>query len=228
LLSYLEQLRTINNSFLANPTEPVVYNHEIAGRIRMHTFFADQRTDSDEPVSIYDRVKSMGIRAYRAKRGHALMCFDKLRLQGMEIRLAISANDLPSEYRMSFVFVCSDEYPLINGQLVFVLNREDCQIFSDKHINVADWFLMSPTIGLRYALEQWSDEFFSWVREFFIPGFHYWRYEDNPGWEEFHRRVAQTCGQGRKSRKEARDEIFGDLAIRFKEEVQEVLSRHSL
>ena len=222
LIGYLANIRKTNDEFFADPPKLIDFDHVIEGKILVSSFFAGPATESSHHPSTYEMVKSMGIRAHRARNGHALMIFEDLHLQGMEIHLYESANGLPSEYRMSFVFVRSDRYPLLNGQLVQVEGREECQLYKSKRIRSADWFLTCPRIWLRRHLESWTDEFFAWIKEFFIPDFRYWRYEDNPGFEEFRRKVSQACGEDPKLRNQTREAIFNELLTRYADELEQI------
>jgi hypothetical protein len=50
---------------------------------------------------------------------------------------------------------------------------------------MAQAFLDSPNIHLRYYYEEWIDNFLGWVKHFFIADLRYWRYEPNPGYHRF-------------------------------------------
>src|SRR4051812_24793602 len=109
----------------------------------------------------------------------------QVHLEGLEFRLYDGRRLYPGADRMSFVFAALDEYPALDGSLVYVEDEEQCRLYSDDQIRNAQAFLDSPNIHLRYYYEEWMDSFLGWIKHFFIPDLDYWRYEQNSGYKRF-------------------------------------------
>ncbi len=106
-------------------------------------------------------------------------------LEGIAFRLYDGRQLYPGGDRISFVFADFEEYPALNGSLVYVEDVEQCKRYDNEEIRTAEAFLDSPNIHLRYYYEEWMDHFLGWVKHFFIPDLAYWRYEPNSGYERF-------------------------------------------
>ena len=109
----------------------------------------------------------------------------QVHLEGLELRLYDGRRLYPGADRVSFVFASFDEYPALDGSLVYVEEEEQCRLYSNDEIRTAQAFLDSPNIHLRYYYEEWMDNFLGWVKHFFIPDLDYWRYERNSGYQRF-------------------------------------------
>jgi hypothetical protein len=109
----------------------------------------------------------------------------------------------PDENRLSFVFLLSPN-PALNGLVVQVERKEQCQEFQSETIRGADWFLQKSSIHLRYHCEEWMDFLLGWIKHFYIPNLRYWRYEWLPNYEwQFAKADPKDLHQ--------RDRIFGIL-----------------
>lgn len=106
-------------------------------------------------------------------------------LEGIEFRLYDGRQLYPGADRISFVFADFEEFPALNGSLVYVEDVEQCSQYDNEEIRTAEAFLDSPNIHLRYYYEEWMDHFLGWIKHFFIPDLAYWRYELNAGYERF-------------------------------------------
>ena len=109
----------------------------------------------------------------------------QVHLEGLEFRLYDGRQLYPGADRISFVFASFDEFPALDGSLVYVEEEEQCRLYANDEIRKAQAFLGSPNIHLRYYYEEWMDNFLGWVKHFFIPDLQYWRYEPNPGYQRF-------------------------------------------
>jgi hypothetical protein len=109
----------------------------------------------------------------------------QVHLEGLEFPLYDGRRLYPGADRISFVFAFFDEYPALDGSLVYVEDEEQCRLYSNDEIRMAQAFLDSPNIHLRYYYEEWIDNFLGWVKHFFIADLNYWRYERNPGYQRF-------------------------------------------
>ena len=132
-------------------------------------------------------------------------------LDGVEFRLYDGRRLYPGADRVSFVFASFEEYPALDGSLVYVETEEQCRQYRSDEIRTAQAFLDSPNIHLRYYYEEWMDNFLGWVKHFFIPDLAYWRYEPNSGYERF-----QNLPRDDK----ARDEFWEVLKDSFRAEVE--------
>jgi hypothetical protein len=72
---------------------------------------------------------------------------------------------------MSFVFLECPDYPFLDGRIVEVVRGEDCAVSEAEILRGASAYLCSPSLHLRYYLEDWTDCLFSWIRFFFIGDF---------------------------------------------------------
>jgi hypothetical protein len=107
------------------------------------------------------------------------------------------------ENRVSFVFLLCPN-PGLDGLIVQVERTDQCQEFESDTIRSADWFLRKSSIHLRYHCEEWMDFLLGWIKRFYIPDLHYWRYEWLPGYEWlFSKTDANDTHQ--------RDRLFGIL-----------------
>ena len=109
----------------------------------------------------------------------------QVHLEGLEFRLYDGRRLYPGADRISFVFASFDEFPALDGSLVYVEEEEQCRLYTNDEIRMAQAFLDSPNIHLRYYYEEWIDNFLGWVKHFFIADLRYWRYEPNPGYHRF-------------------------------------------
>jgi hypothetical protein len=105
-------------------------------------------------------------------------------LRGIDFRLFDPRGIYPCENRMSFVFLRCPEIPPFDGRIATISDHSRSQIYRHDAIKSADWFVTTPSLHLRYYLEEWTDYLFAWVKYFFIRDFTYWRYENLPDYEK--------------------------------------------
>ena len=109
----------------------------------------------------------------------------------------------PRENRVSFVFLLCPN-PGLDGLVVQVENKEQCQEFESETIRGADWFLRKSSIHLRYHCEEWMDLLLGWIKHFYVPDLRYWRYDWLPNYEwQFSKTDPKDTCQ--------RDRLFGIL-----------------
>jgi hypothetical protein len=143
-----------------------------------------------------------------------------IRLKGMAFQLYDPRRLYPGEDVMSFVFIDAPHVPGLHGRLVHPHSREQIvERYEGELIQQADWMLASPSVHLRYYLEDWFDRLMSWIRIFFIPDLLYWRHETLHGFEEIRKDIqslVETEGAAA-----AKEKYFQQLLDGFDEEANE-------
>jgi hypothetical protein len=139
------------------------YDHEITGKIVLHDGVFDDRR-------VPPRLVPHPTNAH-------LYCLEKARLFGIEFRLPTIYGGRMDDNRVTFVFLCADDDPELDGFLVRVHDRAQCQDFRDPEIQAADWLLTAPHIHLRYAFEDWVTDLLAWVRVAYMPDLRYSDFE---------------------------------------------------
>jgi hypothetical protein len=92
----------------------------------------------------------------------------------------------PGEDRVSFVFLRCPDALFLDGRIVEVFHRTASPgLIRFETVHQADWYVRAPEIHLRYYLEGWFDHFFSWVKMFFSPNFHWWRHDSLPNYDRY-------------------------------------------
>jgi len=130
---------------------------------------------------------------------------EHVRVHGIEFRLFDPRSPHPSAphvsgardmNRISFVFVRSEEHPELDGAIVRVEDRDQCQEYRRQPlIRNADWYLTTADVYLRYYCERWTELFLAWVKYFHVPDLTYkigW--DPLPGWDRFCERHREYRG----------------------------------
>ncbi len=181
-----------------------LFDDEIEGRILVEPFL------SPEPGRLFEEAQRSKIEMVAVGEGavdksevfclslHSspaqwLVSLSRLRLFGIDFQLFDLRNLYPNSDRISFVFLESPELPALTGLLVQVENQAQCHLYSSEVIQSADWYISTPTIHLRYYLEEWSDLLFGWVKYFFVPDLYYWRYKSLPEYEANRAVIDNIC-----------------------------------
>ncbi len=138
-----------------------------------------------------------------------------LKVTGVDFELFDPRKLYPSANRMSFTFLDCPEIPELDGSLVQVENRAQCQVYHSERLQSADWFLTTPRIHLRYLLEEWVDTLLCWVKYSFMPNLHFSRYDELSGYEAF-----QEAVQGL-SPDIIKTDFVGFLIVQFEKQVQD-------
>lgn len=226
-LEVLTDARAENTPLL----DPVrIFNHEITGRILLEPHLAVDlnclREEVQHTKTVLAPVEPGGMEkreefclSLSSTSPQYFLQLSRLRLYGIDFRLFDPRNLYPNSDRMSFVFIESPDLSALNGCLAQVEDPSQCRLYSNEEIRSADWFVSTPTIHLRYYLEEWSDCLFSWVKYFFIPNLYYWRYEDLPHYETIPEATAKACQDGEMN--DVRQSAFEYLLDRFEQEIKE-------
>lgn len=166
----------------------IYYNHEVSGTILVDT---DLMPDEESALA---EAQRHGIRVLpkETDRAGGYLQLKRLHLHGIDFQLFDPRGLYPGEDRMSFVFLCSEDAPFLNGRIALVEERAKCQFYSSEVIRAADYYVSMPYVHLRYYLEEWSDILFSWVKHYFIPDFHFHRYEPLSNYESLRQVFAET------------------------------------
>lgn len=183
-----------------------LFNHELTGSILVSSSVVL------EPAASWSRkAKLLGLRLEmpRGPDKPFLIRSDSIRVFGIDFRLFDPAELEKDDYRVSFVFVESEEMPSLNGHIVEVLGRESLLSNSCEAIRSADWLLESPGVYIHYVMGTFMARLLRLVKYFFMPGLYYWYYDPLDGYEtvsqELDERVKQMGIEG------AKKEAFDDL-----------------
>jgi hypothetical protein len=152
-----------------------------------------------------------------------LLRFDHLVLHGLDFKLFDPRRIYPNEDRVSFVFLSCSVAPSLDGRLVQANNKEQCRLFNSEALHAVDWYLSSPSIHLRYYLEEWFDFFLAWVKYFFVSDLRYWRYEEMSQYEA----IREVMGDfaAKMGDAAAKESIFEHLLERFEVQADEWIQR---
>ena len=109
--------------------------------------------------------------------------------------------------RISFVFTQS-EYPELDGWLVQArpVNKQH------RLSTVSQTVLTNPDIGLRYYLEDWTEQFMGWVKHFYVRNLNFWLHRENSSYDAYYGKVSRD-------RKTA-TEHFHNLLTAFSDEAE--------
>jgi hypothetical protein len=142
---------------------------------------------STSPEALIDSARQTGLTVInRCDGAHApLIAVDKGRLTGLDFKLFDPRGIYPGEDRMSFVFLECPEHPFLDGRLVEIAEVSDCPTSESETLPEASAYLATPSIHLRYFLEDWTDCLFSWVKFFFIGDFWWHRWEEMQGYADY-------------------------------------------
>jgi hypothetical protein len=235
LLSFLNLLAERSAARLSGPTPPrpaflqlmveqrqqdvpvlppvIHYDHDVNGTILVDT---DLMPDEESALA---EARRHGVPVLPKDTGRAggYLRLERLHLHGIDFQLFDPRGLYPGEDRMSFVFLRSDDAPFLNGRMALVEEHAKCQFYSSEVIRAADYYVSMPYVHLRYYLEEWSDILFSWVKHYFIPDFHYHRYEPLSNYGSLREIFAETderTGSG-----EGKILAFGGILKSFESQV---------
>lgn len=148
---------------------------------------------------------------------------NKARLYGIEF-LLYDPRGRDYGDRVSFVFLRLDSCAELNGRLVYVEDHDECKCYRSKKIKESDWYLTDPYVHLRYFCEEWMDRLISWVKYFYVPNLHYWRYGDLPGYEDFSKSIDQN-NIGEFNLEKMAKQILNSLKSELREEIRAWIER---
>ncbi len=155
---------------------------------------------SASPDALLSSAREAGLTVIDPQDGERapLIVIDKGRLSGLDFKLFDPRGIYPGEDRMSFVFLECPEHPFLDGRLVEVASMGNCSTGEGESLPPAIAYLASPSVHLRYYLEDWTDCLFSWVKFFFIGDFWWRRWEEMQGYADY-RGVFKTIQEERGS-----------------------------
>ena len=209
LFSYIKELAELSHSYYESPPTMTYFDESIIeGKILL-----SPNLIKSSARTIYSEIKERKLNIEVVPTGEEdeyFLLLESVGLHGLEFHL-YDPREL-YEDRMSFVCLCCDELPHLDGQLVMVEDKEECQFYMHETVRQSDWHLLQPSIHLRYYLEGWVDYLLGWIKYFFIPNLHFWRYVDLPGYSEFRKKLSNYGNDTEKSKKE----IFLDIIEKFK------------
>jgi hypothetical protein len=156
-------------------------DRQIPGPVLVSSFI------STSPEALIERARQAGLSVInRSDSAHPpLIAVDKGKLIGLDFKLFDPRGIYPGEDRMSFVFVECPEYPFLDGRLVEIAEVSDCPTGEGETLLEASAYLATPSIHLRYFLEDWTDCLFSWVKFFFVGDFWWHRWEEMQGYVDY-------------------------------------------
>jgi hypothetical protein len=175
---------------------------------------------SPSPEALVESAREAGLAVIdRANDRHApLIVVEEGRLTGLDFKLFDPRGIYPGEDRMSFVFLECPKLPFLDGRLVEIASVEACPTGEGETLPAASAYLASPSIHLRYFLEDWTDCLFSWVKFFFIGDFWWHRWEDMQGYADY-RGVFQEL-QAARGGEEAEEASFDAVLGTFSQHVE--------
>ncbi|HEX2449412.1 MAG TPA: hypothetical protein VHK26_14740 [Methyloceanibacter sp.] len=227
LLSYLHRLALRSDEYLRlrQPEKPRILDvmarqrggqraranietidQDVAGKILISSFVSPQ------PDAFVATAREAGARLIEDGQGKGppLVEIDNARLRGLDFKLFDPRGLYPGADRMSFVFLEAPDHEFLDGRLVEVATKEDCQASGAETLCGAELYLCAPSIHLRYYLEDWTDCLFSWIKFFFIGDFLWHRWEEMEGYADY-RQVFEELQSNRGS--EAAEESAFDAVL---------------
>ena len=138
------------------------------------------------------------------------------RLYGITFRLYDPRRLYPGEDTMSFTFLHAPDFHAFDGQLVHAYPRIECAQLDGELIQQADWYLETPSIHLRYYLEEWFDLLMTWIKIFYMPELEYWRNELLNRFHEIKEPIDRLISS--EGREQAKEIVFEYLLESFTEE----------
>jgi hypothetical protein len=178
-----------------------VLDQDIKGKIVINAkLFADQREFEEKVaqlrVPVVDHVgadaRESAFVINLSTPQSRFVRFDSAHITGVNFRIYDPCQLYPGEDRVSFVFLYCPDAPFLDGCICEAFHHiESPGMIDFAALGAADWYLRSPEIHLRYYLEEWFDLLLSWVKFFFVPNLHWWRWGDSPGYANFHRQFEE-------------------------------------
>lgn len=154
----MRDLAEFSQSFFASPPPIKTFDQTVQGNILVSRELFPAPPSSPNTIDKYLALRSV-------------------RLYGLEFRLYDPRDFYAGEDRVSFVF-CVDDDPQLDGVMVYVEDRQECRKYQDDNIQLADHFLRTPNVHLRYYLEEWLDKLLGWVKYHYVENLRYWRHEE--------------------------------------------------
>ncbi|SRR6266487_763288 len=217
LCDKLAEIAQLGTPFLGAPAVIKRFDHQIGGNILLSTAALEQEglsqainaerlpetsvglalLTSGEDPSQKERPDLVHTPKLGESSSSLILSLSSASLVGIEFRFPNFYSE--DENRVSFVFLLSPN-PALDGLVVQVENKKECQEFKNKAIRGADWFLRKSSIHLRQHCEEWMDFLLGWLKRFYIPDLRYWRHDWLPGYEWLSKIDPNNIGQ--------RDQLF--------------------
>lgn len=203
LLGYLHRLALVSDEYLRlrQPDRPHILKAmgELRGsEVRRHANIeaVDQAITgrilvsslvSPDPEVLVASARRTGLPVLDEPEGEgpSLIAIDSARLRGLDFKLFDPRELYPGADRMSFVFLECAEHPFLDGRIVEMVPAKDCEASGEEILRGARVYLTSPSIHLRYYLEDWTDCLFAWIRFFFIGDLWWHRWEELQGYDDY-------------------------------------------
>jgi hypothetical protein len=203
LLGYLHRLALVSDEYLRlrQPDRPQILkamgelrgsearrqanieavDQPIAGRILISSLV------SPDPEALVASARKAGLPVLDEPEGEgpSLIEIYSARLRGLDFKLFDPRGLYPGADRMSFVFLECAEHPFLDGRIVEIVSAADCEASGEEMLRDASVYLTSPSIHLRYYLEDWTDCLFAWIRFFFIGDLWWHRWEELQGYDDY-------------------------------------------
>jgi hypothetical protein len=200
LCDKLAEIAKVGERFLDGPPLIKRFDQQIGGRVLLSTTAVEQESlnqainaeelpetsaglsllCSGEDLSLKERPHLVHTLELGGSGSTSIFSLSQASLFGIEFRFpTVYYQD---ENRLSFVFLLCPN-PGLDGLVVQVENKEQCQEFARETIRGADWFLRKSSIHLRQHCEEWMDFLLGWIKLFYIPDLRYWRYDWLPNYE---------------------------------------------
>lgn len=156
-------------------------DREVSGKILMSIWV------SQHPDALVEMARAAGVALIAGPKENdpPLIAIEKVRLRGLDFKLFDPRGLYPGADRMSFVFLECPEHPFLDGRLVEVATKEDCEASGAEPLRGADLYLCASSVHLRYYLEDWTDCLFSWIKFFFVGDFLWHRWEELQGYADY-------------------------------------------
>ncbi len=190
LIEFLAQLAALSDARSHRgempPSNIVQFDHVVTGRVFIGNsmLLLDQFSESirqsarliesPEAWQAETSIASLAVFSRADEQRYAIQV-PAFRLQGIAFRLYDPRRLYVGEDWMSFSFVHSPDFPELDGQIVHPLTRQACADLDGEWFQRADWVVETPSIHLRYYLEEWFDLLMAWIKIFYVPDLEYWR-----------------------------------------------------
>jgi hypothetical protein len=201
LLGYLHRLAALSDNYLRQrqPDRPAILrlvseqrgggaparsnietiDHEVSGEILISSWIAPH------PETLVARAREAGLTVIEPEgEGPHLITLDRVRLRGLDFKLFDPRGLYPGADRMSFVFLECPEFHFLDGRLVEIALGEEPGGAAGS-LQRGSIHLRSPSLHLRYYLEDWTDCLFSWIRFFLVGDFWWQRWEELEGYTDY-------------------------------------------
>ncbi|MEQ1830031.1 MAG: HEAT repeat domain-containing protein [Pirellula sp.] len=225
--AFLELINKERESDVVRLENIRLFDQSISGKIvvssGLHSYENLPEAFCDRSVLItktgdWDTLQETSLGAFHSEKDerYSLTKLPPIHLNGIVFRLYDPRGSYPGEDELSFVFVDAPDLPEIDGRIVQAFNHDQCQVYEADWIRAADWMLTTPSIHLRYYLEDWYDLLMTWIKVFYVSDLHYSRYEDLSQFADFKKAIDAVIEA--RGREFAKQSTFEYLMDRFEKE----------